>query len=132
MSASKHDFSIEQGSSFRLTLTYKNENNNAIDLTNYCSRLIWTTNNGYTQIFTTENLDLSKYSFTIDGPQGIILLLIPANITNDFDFGSAQYDLELQSDEDLYVGGGKEITRLLYGTVTLVKRYSQFNTLLQC
>lgn len=132
MSATKHDFPIEQGSSFRLQLIYKDQNNNPIDLTDYCARLTWTTNSGETSIFTTENMDLSLYSFTIDGPNGTLILMLPASKTNVLNFDIAQYDLEIQSDVDLYTGGGKEVIRLLYGTITLIKRYSQTNTLLQC
>lgn len=132
MSATKHDFPIEQGSSFRLQLIYKDENNNPIDLTNYCARLTWTTNIGEMAIFSTENTDLSLYSFSIDGPNGTLVLMLPASKTNMLNFEIAQYDLEIQSDTDLYVGGGKEVIRLLCGTITLIKRYSQTNTLLQC
>lgn len=132
MSATKHDFPIEQGSSFRLQLIYKDQDNNPIDLTNYCARLTWTTNIGEMAIFSTENTDLSLYSFSIDGPNGTLVLMLPASKTNMLNFEIAQYDLEIQSDTDLYVGGGKEVIRLLYGTITLIKRYSQTNTLLQC
>jgi len=111
MSATKHDFPIEQGSSFKLQLIYKDQNNNPIDLTDYCARLTWTTNSGETSIFTTENMDLSLYSFTIDGPNGTLVLMLPASKTNTLNFDIAQYDLEIQ---------------------TLIKRYSQTNTLLQC
>lgn len=132
MAASRHDFNIEQGSSFKLSLTYKDKNQEVINITNWCARLLWVTNNNVTQIFTTENQDPSLYSFTIDGANGNITLLIPANITNDFNFNMAKYDLELYSDDDLYVGGGKQTTRILYGTVSIVKRFSQSNTLLSC
>jgi hypothetical protein len=132
MAASKYDFNIEQGTSVRLAIVYKDKDNNVVDLTNWCARLIWTTNSGTTQIFTTKNTDPSLYSFTINGPSGKIELLLPASITNNFNFLTANYDLELQSDDDLYAGGGKQITRILYGTVTLVKRNSKYNVGLQC
>lgn len=132
MAASKYDFSIEQGSSFKLSLTYKDKNNTIIDISNWCARLLCVTNNNTTQIFTTENNDPSLYSFTIDGSNGNITLLIPANVTNNFNFNTAKYDLELQSDDDLYSGGGKQITRILYGIITITKRFSQSNTLLSC
>lgn len=132
MAASKYDFSIEQGSSFKLSLTYKDKNKTPIDISNWCARLLWVTNNNITQIFTTENNDASLYSFTIDGFNGNITLLIPAHITNDFNFNTAKYDLELRSDDDLYAGGGKQTTRILYGTITITKRFSQSNTLLSC
>lgn len=132
MAATKYDFPIEQGSSFRLSLTYKDANGNPIDLTNWCARLVWTTNNNNTQTFITTNLDYSTYKFTIDAALGKLTLLIPPETTNGFSFDSAKYDLELQSDEDFYVGAGKDIIRLLYGTVTINKRYSKASTLLDC
>lgn len=132
MTASKYDFSIEQGTSFRLAITYKDKDKNPIDITNYCARLIWTTNTGNTQVFTTENTDPSLYHFSINGPTGQIMLMLPASITNNLDFSVAKYDLEIKSDTDLYTGGGKEVARLLYGTVNLIKRNSKSSTGVNC
>lgn len=132
MAASKYDFTIEQGSSFRLTLVYKDSNGNIIDLTNWCARLTWKTNTSSVQTFTTENIDYSVYKFTIEPVLGKLTLLIPAATTNSFTFNNAKYDLELQSDDDFYLGGGKSIIRLLYGNIIISKRYSQSTTLLEC
>jgi hypothetical protein len=132
MAASKYDFSIEQGSSFKLSLVYKDDSGNPIDLTNWCARLIWKTNTNVTQTFSTENIDYSVYKFSIEPLIGKITLMIPASTANSFTFNTAKYDLELQSDDDLYVGGGKYIIRLLYGTINIVKRFSQSSSLLEC
>jgi hypothetical protein len=132
MAASKYDFSIEQGSSFKLSLVYKDDNGNPVDLTNWCARLTWKTNTNITQTFSTENIDYSVYKFIIEPVIGKLTLLIPASTTNTFTFNTAKYDLELQSDDDLYVGGGKYIIRLLYGNINIVKRFSQSNNLLEC
>lgn len=132
MAASKHDFVIEQGSSFRLSLIYKDANGTPIDLTGWCARLVWKTNASATQVFSTENLDYSVYKFSIDPLLGKITLLIPANTTNNFSFDTAKYDLELQSDDDLYTGGGKSIIRLLFGIASVVKRFSQTSDVLEC
>ena len=132
MSASKYDFIIEQGSSFRLSLVYKDDSGNPVDLTNWCARLVWKTNKNITQTFITTNLDYSLYKFTIDPLIGKLTLLIPPETTNDFTFESAKYDLELQTDDDLYVGAGKHIIRLLYGTATISLRYSKTPELLDC
>ena len=132
MSASKYDFNIEQGASFQLSLVYKDANNDPIDLTGWCARLICKTNTNETKIFSTDNLDLSQYQFTIDPLLGKLTLLLPASTTNDFNFKIAKYDLELSSPADLYVGGGKYTIRLVYGTITIIKRYSQTNTQLEC
>lgn len=132
MPASKYDFSIEQGASFKLSLIYKDSNNVPIDITNWCARLIWTTEENATQVFSTNNNDHSIYKFTISGTEGKILLQIPANTTNLFSFSKAKYDLELESPEEMYAGGGKEIIRLIYGTIKISHRFSDNNTLLDC
>lgn len=132
MSAQKYDFPIEQGTSFRLAITYKDKDGNVVDLSGWCARLIWTTNTGSTQVFSTENTDLSLYSFTIDGNNGKLTFLLPATITNSFTFNSAKYDLEIQSTEDLYTGGGKYTTRILFGTINIIKRFSQATSQIDC
>lgn len=132
MAASKYDFAIEQGSSFKISLIYKDQNGTPIDLTGWCARLVWRTNTGITQIFSSDNLDHSVYKFTIDDPNGKLTLLFPANTTNSFNFTTAKYDLELQSPDDLYSGGGKYTIRILYGTINMVKRFSQASEVLDC
>lgn len=132
MAASKYDFAIEQGTSFKISLIYKDNNGNPIDLTNWCARLIWKTGNNTTQIFSSDNTDYSNYKFIIDEPAGKLTLMIPASTTNGYSFTSAKYDLELQSPDYLYDGGGRYTIRLLYGTVSIVKRFSQSSTPLEC
>lgn len=132
MSASKYDFSIEQGTSFKLSLIYKDQNGNPINLTNWCARLTWKTNTNMTQVFLSSNTDYSVYKFSIDPIAGKLSLMIPANTTNGFNFGNCKYDLELQSPDDLYNGGGKYTTRLLFGTINIVKRFSQSGQILDC
>jgi len=36
MAASKYDFSIEQSSSFRLSIVHRNDSGNPINMTGYC------------------------------------------------------------------------------------------------
>lgn len=132
MSASNYDFTIEQGSSFKLKIVYKDNKGIPVDITNWCARLVWITSNNITQNFVSTNTDLSTYKYIIDGPNGSVTLFFPASVTNSFDFETAKYDLELQSDDDYYSGGGKYIVRILYGTVKLLKRYSQSNNILEC
>lgn len=132
MPASQYNFSIEQGSSFRLSITYKDSNQNPIDLTGYCARLTWRTTTDEIATFSTLDTSYETYKFTIDGPNGNILLLLPISTTNNYAFKSARYDLELQSPSELYPGGGKQTLRILYGTVTITKRYSETNSILDC
>jgi hypothetical protein len=132
MAASKYDFTIEQGSSFKISLIYKDQDGNPINLTGWCARLIWKTNTNITQTFSSDNIDHNVYKFTIDDVQGKLTLMMPSSTTNSFNFNTAKYDLELQSPDDLYAGGGKYTTRLLFGTVNIVKRFSQAQQPLTC
>lgn len=132
MAASKYDFSIEQGTSFKMSLIYKDSTGNPVNLTGWCARLIWKTNTNTVQTFSSDNIDHNVYKFTIDDASGKLTLMIPANTTNSLNFNTAKYDLELQSPDDLYAGGGKYTTRLLFGTVNIVKRFSQAQQPLNC
>jgi hypothetical protein len=132
MAASKYDFAIEQGTSFKISLVYKDSNGNPINLTNWCARLIWKTNTNASQTFSSQNNNDSLYKFTIDGINGKLTLMIPASVTNTYTFSMAKYDLELQSPDDLYASGGKYTIRLLFGTISFVKRFSQSSTQLVC
>lgn len=132
MAASKYDFDIEQGSSFKFSLVYKDSSKNIVDLTGWCARLVWTTSSNTTKVFSSTNTDYSIYKFEIDEPNGKLTLLIPAETTNTFTFKSAKYDLELQSPDDLYAGGGKYTTRILYGVINIVSRYSNSSQNLSC
>jgi len=104
MPASKYDFPIEQGTSFKLALTYKDANGTPINITNWCARLVWTTDDGSNQVFSTSNIDYSVYKFSISGTEGKLLLQIPARTTNLFLFDKAKYDLELESSDNIYAG----------------------------
>lgn len=132
MAASKYDFAIEQGTSFKMSLVYKDANNNPINLTDWCARLTAKTNTGAMLVYTTENTDYDHYKFVIDPAVGKLTLMFPARTTNGFNFNIAKYDLELQSPDDLYDGGGKYTVRLLFGTITMAKRFSQGTALLDC
>jgi hypothetical protein len=133
MAASKYDFSIEQGSSFRMAMVFKNEDGSLMNINGWCARLMWKTNTNITQIFTTDNLDHNVYKFTLDDANSKMTLLIPAHTTNNFSFSSAKYDLELQSPDTLYdPEGGKYTVRVVFGVVTIVKRFSKSDSLLDC
>jgi hypothetical protein len=132
MSAGKYDINIEQGTSYKLSLTYKDPDGNIIPLTGYCARLIWTTNSNESSTFLTTDIPNNNYKFYIDETSGLITLLLSASYTNNLSFTSAKYDLELKSSTDFYDGGGKYTIRLLYGTISVTKRFSKNNEVLDC
>ena len=132
MSAQQYNFSIEQGSSFELTITYTDNNGSPIDLTGWCGRIVVSRDDNIIDTFLTTNVDLSLYKFSMDAPNGKLFLQIPATTTNEYVYNIGKYDLELESDQDIYSGGGKDIKRLLYGDITIIKRYSETSNLLDC
>lgn len=132
MAASKYDFSIEQGSSYKLMLKYKDQDDNIIPLIGYCARLSWRTNTGAIMIFHSTDPSNNNYKFYLDEPNGTITILFSADYTNILDFASAKYDLELKSPQDLYLEGGKYTIRLLYGTININKRFSKIPDNMDC
>lgn len=140
MSAANYDFSIEQGTSYRLTFIYKDSDGNPINITNWCARLVMKTaykdiakkSLSSTIIYSSTNTAYSQYKFYIDGIQGKVTILFPADTTNNFDFDTTKYDLELQSPDDFYALGGNYTIRILYGLITIVKRNSGSAIVLDC
>lgn len=132
MPASQYNFSIEQGTSFSLVLVNKDQNNTVIDLTGYCARIIAVTNTNETIIFDSENQNQTDHRFFITPLTGEITLLIPASTSNAYTFTSAIYDLEIQGPTEIYPGGGRQTERLLYGTISIIKRFTKSDSLLDC
>lgn len=138
MAASKYDFAIEQGSSFKLTLVYKDASGTPIDLTNYCVRIIWKTSTGLLQTFSSNDPNSGGvYRLIVNDEVGKITWLIPSYITNQYNFNTTKYDLEIQSDDPFFgsgteMDGGKYTVRLLFGTIKIVKRFSESSSNLDC
>lgn len=132
MAAAKYDFSIEQGTSFELSLIYKSSDSEPINLSGWCARLAWRTSENASYEFSTTSTDYTQYKFDIDAVNGKLTLMLPATTTNSYTFTNAKYDLELQSPDDLYPSGGKETGRILYGTVNIIGRYSQNTSRASC
>lgn len=131
MAAAEYNFNIEQGSSFTISFTYKDSTNTVVNISNWCARIIMTTSDNQTITYSSGTTS-SNYKMSLDGPNGKITLLIPALTTNNFTFKTAKYDLELESDDVLYSGGGNYTNRILHGTITIVKRSSHNSTVLEC
>lgn len=133
MPAAEYNFPIEKGTAFVIAFEYKDDNNQPINLTNWCARLRWLEDQSspITRTFVTNTRNAS-YEFTIDPLSGKIILKIPASETLLYSFGAARYDLELQEPNDLYSGGGKKVFRILQGTISLVQRNVPDTDAFQC
>ena len=128
MPATRYDFSIEQGSSYQIVFVYKDEDKKPIDLEGWCARLSWTTDKGMTQKFSSDNIDDLSYDMKINENPGEIKILLPADTTDSFDFITAKYDLDLQSNVDFTTAGDKYVIRIIYGEITLILRNSDTTT----
>lgn len=121
MPAANYNFSIEKGTAFVISFEYKDDNNDIINLTNWCARLRWKDNNDVIKTYTS-NTRTSEYEFIIEPTLGKIIFRLPASETAAIDFTSASYDLELQEPNDLYSGGGKKVFRILQGAISVIER----------
>ena len=106
MAAGKHNFTLEQGSTFNREITVQ-ENNQALNLTGYSARMQMRSTHDSSTIALT-------YTSTIASPasNGKINLSATATQTASIEEGMYVYDLEIES-------SGGEVTRLMEGQVTV-------------
>jgi len=110
MSASTYNFTIEQGATFLMTITWDDEAGDPIDLTDYTAALEIRSNNRRDLI---KRMTSGGGGLTMGGPAGTVVVLISNTDTAAMDFTTAVYDLELTA--------SGVVTRVLQGTVTLSK-----------
>ena len=110
MAAGKLDLLIEQGATFRHTLTYLDSDENPINLTDYEANMEIRSTVREEEVLAFLSTSNSKIS--INGTEGQIVLVIDPSETSTYDWETGVYDLELVSPPG-------EITRLVYGSVTI-------------
>ena len=128
MAAGKYNFTIEQGTTVDFDIAYKDNNNVAVNLSDYSGRMQIKDKVGgnVTHITLTsyaggsEPSDKTGLDFTQAG-SGIIKIFISAHSSSLLDFNKASYDLEIASGSEFPV-----VTRLLQGSVTLDKEVTTF------
>lgn len=104
MAAGKLNLNIEQGATFRKSLTWKDETGNPVDLTGYTASMrIAVHGAAYMDLSTADN-SISLAS------GGVINLLIPAEVTDAMTWAVGKYDLKL-------VGSNGDEVRLVEGSV---------------
>jgi subtilisin-like proprotein convertase family protein len=119
--AAEYNFTIEKGSAFEIIFIYTDgETLQPINIQNYSVYLRWRDNAN--NLFTATNCVITTDYSLRTTSEGRIIFQLPAKTTNLFDFDSAIYDLELQSPNEQYTGSGYTLTRILYGTITIVNK----------
>lgn len=110
MAAAPYDITIEQGATWRTTLTVKDATGTTVDLTGYTARMQIRPSVESTTVLL--ELNTTGSGITVTGPAGQIALLITATATTGINWTGAVYDLELTAPSG-------DVTRLLQGRVTL-------------
>lgn len=103
-----YDIEVDQGATFQMQLTWKDENGNPVDLAGFTARMQIRKRARADEVLaeaTTENGYI-----TLGGDEGTVEISVPASVTEDFDFKRGVYDLELES-------SGGIVTRLIQGCV---------------
>jgi len=115
-----YDFSIEAGNIFEVTFNYTDEDGVPINLNNYCVFLRWVSDTGIEENFssTTSTTDYQ----IVTGSDGSIKVVIPAKTTQNYNYATATYDLEIQTPNETYTGSGFEVIRLLTGTINFIQK----------
>lgn len=119
MSAGIYDFYIEQGATFQKIITWKDSNDDPIDLTGYIARMQFRSQISSDTVLMTATTENGK--ITLGGVLGTVSITLSATETAAFDFACAVYDLELQSS----VLSGSVVTRLLEGSVNVSKEVTR-------
>jgi hypothetical protein len=128
MAAGKYNFTIEQGTTIKFELQYKDSNGDPIDLTGYSGRM--QIRPDYADNTKTSYLYLSS-SITDDGTglnfsgsngttppvSGAIGVFISAVTSSTLNFDTAYYDVEIES--------GSIVSRLLQGTIKLSREVTR-------
>ena len=111
MAAGSYDLKIEKGATFQLTLTWKDEDGDPIDLTGFTARM--QVRDRVDAEETLVELTTANGRIALGGAAGTIALLIEAAVTEGLPGKAGFYDLEL-------VSAGGIVTRLLEGKAALV------------
>lgn len=128
MAAGKYSFIIEQGATVDFEIVYKNPNSTPVVLDGYTASmqiksapggtiyasLSGSSENTFSQTASGSYISLKGSNNTTPLTSGSIGIFIGHAVTNDFNFGEAVYDLELENDQVK--------TRLLEGKVQLSKQ----------
>lgn len=128
MAAGKYNFTIEQGTTVRLELQYKDASGSAINLSGYSGRMQiksdFADNAPVTYLTLSSSLNADGTGLNFSGSagtnppaSGTIGLLISAETSSLLNFDTAFYDLELTT--------GSIVTRLLQGTIKLSREVTR-------
>lgn len=109
MAAGTYNFTIEQGVTFTLSLTYTDPSDTPIDLTGFSARMMLKKSVSTRNALIDASTDNGK--ITLGGSAGTVDIFISAAETAELPVVTGVYDLELTS--------GSAVSRLIQGTFTV-------------
>jgi molybdenum cofactor biosynthesis enzyme len=108
LTAGIHNFTCEQGATFRRVVTWSDEDGNAINLAGCTARMqVRNTHEAASPILSLSSADLDP-AITIEDDTGKITIVIDAATTAGLEEGPTVYDLEV-------ILANSEVTRLIQG-----------------
>lgn len=110
MPAAIHNILIEQGSTFKLNLTWKDSDDVPVDLTGYSARMQVRPTVESSDVLL--NLNTANGSIVLGGDAGTIAVTAAATQTEKITGRRAVYDLEVEASNGV-------VTRLLQGAVAI-------------
>ncbi len=109
MAAGTYNFTIEQGVTFTLSLTYTDPSDAAIDLTGYSAQMMLKETHSARKPLITATTGNGK--ITLGGTEGTVDVVLSAVETGNLPVITGVYDLEIVS--------GEAVARLIQGTFTV-------------
>jgi hypothetical protein len=107
-----YDTAIRQGGKFQLNVAAKNLDNSVKDLTGYDARMQVRETIDSTVVLLEATTGNGR--ITINGPGGIVMVLVGADITSALTFNTAKYDLEAYK-----IGDPSDVIPLAEGNISL-------------
>lgn len=115
MTAGIYDITIEQGATFQMNLTWKDNLGSPINISGYSARMQVRTS--YEAEGTLVSLTSSGGDIVLGGALGTIAITIAASVTQGLQIDEGVYDLELVN--------GLTVTRLLQGRATISREVTR-------
>jgi hypothetical protein len=112
MATIKRDIVVQQGANFELNIAAKNSDGTAKDLTGYTGKM--QIRPSVESVTVLMEASTANGRITIDGPNGTVAILVPADVTDPMTWSSGVYDLEVTN-------GATNVIRLMEGNASLSK-----------
>lgn len=116
MAAGEHNFTIEQGTTHRMTFLWEDSNGVPINLTGYTARM--QARKGYNASDVLFDASTANGMITLTPATGEVLIVLPESVTSTFKWPQALYDIELTSSDGT-------VTRLLQGSIDISREVTR-------